>query len=185
MTWYSLGARKIMKTLAITLVACCLLLAIPTHAQDKPVPHAMFGAETGTVSRESVPASVTAQLTPLIGELQAAAGAHDTDRFMALYARRADLVAVFNGEEIRGWEDLHAQQLKWWKNGKSDVVYTPRGAPEILVLGPDAAVVTLLLDSTRTAADGTASKNSFAISMVWKKLPEGWRMVYSHESTVH
>jgi ketosteroid isomerase-like protein len=102
-----------------------------------------------------------------------------------LYAPRAELIAVFNGEEFHGWDDLHAQQLKWWKNGKSDAVYTERGSPEFTVLGPDTAVVTLLEGSTRTGADGTAVKNEFAISMVWKKLAEGWRIVYSHESTVH
>jgi ketosteroid isomerase-like protein len=162
-----------MKTLAITLVACCVLLAAPTRDAGQ------------MITLQNASADVERALRPLIGELQEAAGAHDTDRFMAFYARRADLAAVFNGEEIHGWEDLHAQQLKWWQNGKSDVVYTQRAAPEFTVLGPDAAVVTLLLDSTRTAADGTASKNSFAISMVWKKLAEGWRIVYSHESTVH
>jgi uncharacterized protein (TIGR02246 family) len=162
-----------MKALVLGMVACCILLAVPTRDPGQ------------MITLQNASADVERALRPLIGELQAAAGAHDTDRFMAFYARRADLVAVFNGEPIHGWEDLHAQQLKWWKNGKSDVVYTQRGAPEILVLGPDAAVVTLLLDSTRTGADGTASKNSFAISMVWKKLPEGWRIVYSHESTVH
>jgi uncharacterized protein (TIGR02246 family) len=162
-----------MKTLAITLVACCVLLAAPTRDVGQ------------MITLQNASADVERALRPLLDELQAAAGAHDTDRFMAFYARRADLVAVFNGEEIHGWDDLHAQQLKWWKNGKSDVVYTQRAAPEFTVLGPDAAVVTLLLDSTRTGADGTASKNSFAISMVWKKLAEGWRIVYSHESTVH
>ena len=80
----------------------------------------------------------------MLDELQAAANAHDTDRFMAFYIKGEGLMAVFNGEEIHGWDDLHAQQLKWWKNGKIDAVYTQRGAPEFTVLGPDAAVVTLL-----------------------------------------
>jgi uncharacterized protein (TIGR02246 family) len=162
-------------------VACCVLVAgwaeTATRAETK--------AAGQMITLQNAAAQVEQALRPLVDELQAAANAHDTDRFMALYARRAELIAVFNGEEFHGWDDLHAQQLKWWKNGKSDAVYTERGSPEFTVLGPDTAVVTLLEGSTRTGADGTAVKNEFAISMVWKKLLEGWRIVYSHESTVH
>ena len=176
-----------MKIAAINLVACCIWLGIAATAagQAKPPQQATFGEATGTVSRAQVSNSVTKELMPLLDQLQAAANAHDTDRFMAFYIKGEGLTAVFNGEAIHGWDDLHAQQLKWWNHGKSDAVYTQSAAPEIFVLGPDAAVVTLLLDSSRTAADGATSKNSFAISMVWQKLPQGWRIVYSHESTVH
>jgi ketosteroid isomerase-like protein len=159
-----------MKTLLLSLVACCVLVG--------------GWAESTASTQRSL--TVSEQLWPLLDELQAAANAHDTDRFMALYIKGEGLVGVFNGEEIRGWDNLYAQQLKWWNHGKSDVVYTQRATPEIFVLGPDAAVVTLLLDSTRTAADGSTVKNQFAISMVWKKFIQGgWKMVYSHESTVH
>jgi ketosteroid isomerase-like protein len=172
-----------MKNLAAwVVVACCVLVAgwaeSATRAETK--------AAGQMITLQNAAAQVEQALRPLVDELQAAANAHDTDRFMALYARRAELIAVFNGEEFHGWDDLHAQQLKWWKNGKSDAVYTERGSPEFTVLGPDTAVVTLLLDSTRTAADGSTVKNQFAISMVWKKFIQGgWKLVYSHESTVH
>jgi ketosteroid isomerase-like protein len=166
-----------MKTLALTLVACCILLAVSPRAS---------GQKTTLPSTVEISDSVTKELSPLLGELQAAANAHDTDRFMAFYIKGEGLVAVFNGEEIRGWDNLYAQQLKWWNHGKSDVVYTERGLTEIMALGPDAAVVTMPLDSTRSAADGSVSKNSFVISMVWRKsLQDGWQIVYSHESTVH
>jgi ketosteroid isomerase-like protein len=61
-----------------------------------------------------------------------------------------------------------------------------QGTPEIMVLGPDAAVVTLFESSTRTGADGKPSTIQLAISMVWQKyIQGGWKIVYSHESTVH
>jgi uncharacterized protein (TIGR02246 family) len=161
-------------------VLCCVLVG-----WAETTTRAEVNAAAQMITLQNAAADVERALRPLLDELQAAANVHDTDRFMALYARRPDLIAVFNGEEIRGWDDLHAQQLKWWKNGKIDAVYTERGTAEFTVLGPDAAVVTLLEGSTRTGADGTAVKNEFAISMVWKKLLEGWRIVYSHESTVH
>jgi ketosteroid isomerase-like protein len=165
-----------MKTFAIGVLACFVLVAPPRAS----------GQKTTLPSTVEIADSVTKELTPLLDELQAAANAHDTDRFMAFYSKGEGLVAVFNGEEIRGWDNLYSQQLKWWNHGQSNVVYTERGIPEILVLGPDVAVVTLIEESTRTAADGTPAKNQFAISMVWKKFVQGgWKLVYSHESTVH
>jgi ketosteroid isomerase-like protein len=171
------------KLVGWVVVACCVFL-LGAAGQNKPTQ--ATGQKTALPSTAEISESVSKELEPLLDELQAAANAHDTDRFMALYIKGEGLVAVFNGEEMRGWDNLYAQQLKWWNHGKSDVVYAQRAAPEIFVLGPDAAVVTLLLDSTRTAADGSTVKNQFAISMVWRKFIQGgWKMVYSHESTVH
>jgi ketosteroid isomerase-like protein len=123
------------------------------------------------------------QLRPLLQELDAAAKARDTDRFMAAYLRQPALLWLINGTEIHGWDDLRAQQLKWWSGGKSDVVYSDRGPAEFTVLSPDAVIVTEMKESSRTMPDGTTGKNQFAISMVWRKLPEGWKIVYGHEST--
>ena len=118
-------------------VACCVLVA----GWAETAIRAETKAAGQMITLQNAAAQVEQALRPLVDELQAAANAHDTDRFMALYARRAELIAVFNGEEFHGWDDLHAQQLKWWKNGKSDAVYTERGTPEFTVLGPDTAVV--------------------------------------------
>jgi hypothetical protein len=86
---------------------------------------------------------------------------------------------------IQGWDSLRENQLKWWLNGKSDVVYTLKGKSEFQVLSPTIVAVTQLETSTRTLPSGETGKNDFAISMIWQKLPEGWRVVYDHESTVH
>ena len=77
---------------------------------------------TGLARAQST--SLTAdQLLPLLNEQMLAANAHDTDRFLATYVHSPDLVFIANGQIIRGWDSLHEQQLKWWKDGKSDVVY--------------------------------------------------------------
>lgn len=130
-------------------------------------------------------ASVTRQIEPLLTEMMAAANAHDTDRYMMAFMRGPDVVFAFNGTIIQGWADLDAQQLKWWNNGKSDVVYAERGAPVITVLARDAAVVTMGLDSHRTMANGQAVTGTAVVTMVWQKRPEGWRVVQAHESTIH
>ena len=89
---------------------------------------------------------------------------------------------MLNGEVIHGWDALYAQQLKWWRNGKSDVRYTAAGPQEFMTLAPDVVVTTLSLTSVRTLSNGKISKGSFAVTDIWKKLPEGWRIVYGHES---
>lgn len=63
--------------------------------------------------------SVADQILPLLSEQLFAANAHDTDRFLATYVHSPELVFIANGQIIRGWDSLHDQQLKWWKNGKT------------------------------------------------------------------
>ena len=141
---------------------------------------ALAGAQTSPATTRSV----QKQLEPVFAEMLAAANAHDTDRFMAPYLRRSSFIFVFNGAIIKGWEAARAQQLKWWNNGKSDVVYAYSSAPEVTVLGPDAAVVTQPLSATRTLPDGKKSTGEIVATTVWQKFPEGWRGVQVHESTV-
>ena len=129
--------------------------------------------------------SVRRQIEPILQEQMLAANAHDTDRFMAAYLHGASLVFVFNGVVYNGWNDLEAQQLKWWNNGKSDVAYVQRGSAEFTVLSPDVAIVMSPLESRRTLPSGEVSLGQFAVTMVWQKRPEGWRIVQAHESTVH
>ncbi len=144
-----------------------------------------FAVPANAQSKSSSSASPQDELRPLIARLEAAANAHDTDKFLELYLRSPELVFVVNGDVIHGFDDLRAQQLKWWKNGKSDVVYTRRAEPEFTVISDKAVVVTLLIGSERTGADGKVAKNAAAISLVWQKFSEGWRVVYTHESTEH
>jgi ketosteroid isomerase-like protein len=126
--------------------------------------------------------SVQKQLEPLMAQMLAAANAHDTDRFMALYLRQPSFVFTFNGMIINGWEAARTQQLKWWNNGKSDVVYKYSSPPEVTVLGSDAAVVTQPISASRTLPDGKRSTSEIVATTVWQKFPEGWRGVQVHES---
>jgi hypothetical protein len=57
------------------------------------------------------------------------------------------------------------------------------GKPTFLEPAPGLVVTTILLKSRRAMPDGQISKGEFAISSLWQKRPEGWRVIYSHEST--
>lgn len=124
------------------------------------------------------------QVQPFVAASVEAANAHDTDSYMALFQKSSNLVFAIDGRIIRGWDGLHAQQLIWWKNGKSDAVYTVTAAPEFDTLASDTVLVTQLFSSRRTGADGKPSVGTAVVTSVWKRLPEGWRIVYAHESWV-
>ena len=47
----------------------------------------------------------------------------------AFYAHDPAVILIFNGEQITGWEAISDKQREWWKNGKTDVVYTMKGEP--------------------------------------------------------
>lgn len=111
------------------------------------------------------PVLVQQQSEMLSDDMARAVNAHDTERYMALFA--------INGRVIHGWDALHAQQLRWWRNGKSDVVYTQSGPTGLLPLDADAVVTTQVLSSRSTGRDGKTSTGSFVVTSVWKKCRRG------------
>jgi ketosteroid isomerase-like protein len=126
--------------------------------------------------------SVQQQLQPILNEMMLAAKAHDTDRFTAVYLHQPGLVFVFDGKVIHGWDELREQQLQWWRHGKTDVVYTQNRPVEFTQLSREAVVTTQSMSSRRKLPDGKVSTGSFVVTDVWQKLPQGWQIVYSHES---
>lgn len=142
-------------------------------------------AQTGSSQvPPSVQQAVEQQIRPLLDEMMLAANAHDTNRFLATYLHQPTLVFVFNGDVTKGWDRVQALQLKWWNNGKSDVVYTERSPVEFTVLSPNVAVVVKPMTSRRTLPSGEVSTGNFAVTEVWQKRAEGWRVIQVHESTV-
>jgi ketosteroid isomerase-like protein len=123
------------------------------------------------------------QIAPLLDSQVVAANAHDTDRFLKYFLHDSTLVQVFNGEVTVGYPAVRALQLRWWNNGRSDVVYRRAAPPSYLVLDSGAVVVTEPLTAERTGADGKVARGTIAVTMIWQKRPEGWRVAYQHEST--
>ena len=138
----------------------------------------------------SAPADIDAEtarseVAPLLAEMGAAANAHDIERHVGFYAHDPSVLLIFNGEAILGWEAIRDKQREWWQNGKTDVVYTMQGKPDFRVPGPGVVVTTIFMKSRRTMPGGEIKEGNFAVSAVWQKRPEGWRVIYSHESTTH
>lgn len=144
----------------------------------------MFGAIliAGDAWGQSVSSPAEQAIRPAMAKMFKAANAHNTDAFMAAMVRSPKLVFAINGEVVRGWDALHAQQLKWWNDGKSDARYVENGAPAFMALGPDIEVVTWRLVGTGTAHSAKAITSDFVVTYIWQHLPQGWRIVYGHES---
>ena len=132
---------------------------------------------------EPAPSS-EAQLQPLLDEMLLAANAHDTDRFMAVYANSPSLVVTFDDMTMRGWKTVRDQQLEWWNGGNSDAVYRMRSAPTITPISEDVVATLQSMEVTSTGPDGAKGTMQVVATSVWRKLPEGWRIVLAHESLI-
>ena len=143
---------------------------------------AFVGLAGGSACAQSAASPAEQAIRPVMAKMFKAANAHDTDAFMAAMVHNPKLVFAINGEVIRGWDALHAQQLKWWKNGKSDAKYVQNGAPAFMAIGPDVEIVTWPLVGSGTAHSAKAATSDFVVTYVWQRLPQGWRIVYGHES---
>lgn len=129
---------------------------------------------------------VVAEIMPLFTAMQDAANAHDAEAHLACYMRSPALTFVVNGTVIRGWDALLAQQRKWWPGGRiapTDAAHQPYrlvAGPDFVV-GPGLAMVTFVVDARRVRPEGTTLR-PLAISQLWRKRAEGWRIVHAHES---
>jgi ketosteroid isomerase-like protein len=167
----------------------------PFTADDRKVIDSVFGPDPGgpdVVGPEQDGGNATgapmpleafdSAVRPLLAELEASANAHDTDRHMGLYAREPSLTFVFNGEIVRGWDQLRQLQCQWWSDDKPRGGYKYLDGPIIEALGDDAGVTTLLIAAEKKAADGSVVAKTLAYSALWRRFPEGWRITLAHES---
>ena len=126
-----------------------------------------------------------AEILPLSEAMGAAAKAHDAEKHLSYYARDPDLLFVINDRAIVGYDALLKQQREWWQDGKTDVKYTAVGEPYFRMPAPGLVMMTSFHTSRRTMADGTTRNTRFGFSALWQRRPEGWRIIYAHESSVN
>ena len=134
------------------------------------------------VAQTNLPQGAKQEIDSGLKEQSQAANAHDTDLFLHSFFHSPELTFVVFGEVIHGFDALHAEQLRWWKNGKADAVYTARDPVEYHPLAPGLVLVTQAMRSRRTGPDGKPVEKDFVVTTIWKSLPEGWRVIYGHES---
>jgi len=102
----------------------------------------------------------------------------DLDGFMAGYWKSPDLVFFSNGSETRGWQaTLDRYRARYQGEGKQmGTLDFPQ--LDIVTLGAEAA-----LARGRWRLKMTDGKELTGMtSVVFRKLPEGWRIVHDHSS---
>ena len=131
------------------------------------------------------PPNPRAEVAAALKGMGDAANAHDVERHVGYYAHIPNVTLVADGEPFIGWETIRDKQQEWWNNGKTDVVYQVQRPPDVFELAPNVVVTTLLMKAHRTLPSGEVKESRFAVSSIWQKRSEGWKVVYSHESTSH
>jgi uncharacterized protein (TIGR02246 family) len=145
------------RTRALAIICCILMPAIvsaaPTQTQN-----------------------ATAQIRSVLRAQQEAWNRGDIDRFMNGYARSAPTVFVSEDTVRRGWETVRERYRKKYSDRAKMGTLTFSDL-EITLLSPDAAVV-LGRWSLRRANDQPHGR----FTLIFKRLPEGWRIVHDHTS---
>ncbi|MFT3968354.1 MAG: nuclear transport factor 2 family protein [Sphingobium sp.] len=146
------------------LVAIALLLSAPANAEL---------ASAGAQDPES-------EVRTAIAGMNKAASDLDADRFMDWYWNSPSLTITFDGETMRGWQPVLDQQRKWWSDKQAGIRFLEQRPAEIVAR--DADVVTSVQWMTVGSGTEGARPAQLVITSVWKKLPEGWRIVLAHET---
>jgi ketosteroid isomerase-like protein len=120
--------------------------------------------------------NATAQIRSVLRAQQDAWNRGDIDGFMNGYARSASTVFVSEDTIRRGWETVRERYREKYSDRAKMGALTFSDL-EITLLSPDAAVA-LGRWSLQRANDQPHGR----FTLIFKRLPEGWRIVHDHTS---
>ena len=149
----SLGIRRALTIIFCTSVAA-IVSAVPTQSQN-----------------------ATAQIRSVLRAQQDAWNRGDVDGFMNGYGRSASTVFVSEDTIRRGWETVRERYRKKYSD-RAKMGTLAFSDLEIMLLSPDAGVV-LGRWSLKRANDQPHGR----FTLIFKRLPEGWRIVHDHTSS--
>ena len=122
------------------------------------------------------PPNSAAEIQSVLTTQQDAWNRGDIDTFMNGYARSASTVFVSEDEVGRGWETVRDRyRVKYSDRAKMGTLNFSE--IEVTMLSPDAAVV---LGRWRLERGNDEPHGRF--TLIFKRLPEGWRIVHDHTS---
>ena len=124
---------------------------------------------------EQAPNSV-AEIQSILTAQQDAWNRGDIDSFMNGYARSPSTVFVSEDEVRRGWETVRDRyHMRYSDRAKMGTLSFSE--IEVTMLSPDAAVV---LGRWKLKRENDEPHGRF--TLIFKRLPEGWRIVHDHTS---
>ena len=133
-------------------------------------------AVTTASGQEPDDASVVSEIRTVLHAQQGAWNGGDIDSFMNGYARDETTVFVSGDEVMRGWQTVRDRYLKKYSDRAKMGILTFSDL-EIEQLGPDSAVALGRWELKR------ASDNPHGhFTLIFRKTPDGWRIVHDHTS---
>jgi uncharacterized protein (TIGR02246 family) len=117
-----------------------------------------------------------AAMTGVLNAQQAAWNRGDVDAFLEGYWRSPELTFSGAGGVARGWDAVRARYKKTYADREA-MGQLQFSELEFRFLGPDAALVLGHWHLTRTSGNLGG-----VFSLVWQRLPEGWRIIHDHTS---
>lgn len=117
-----------------------------------------------------------AEIQSVIRAQQEAWNRGDIDGFMNGYARSASTVFISEDTIRRGWETVRDRYRQKYSNRKEMGTLT-FSEIETTLLSPDSAVVL-----GRWSLDRAKDRPHGRFTLIFKRLPEGWRIVQDHTS---
>ena len=118
------------------------------------------------------------EVRTVIAAMNKAAEELDADEFMRSYWDSPDLVITFDGQTMRGWTTILGEQRRWWSDKSAGITFKEERAPEIVAQSDD--IVTSI--QWMKVAKAGSKPSQLVITSVWKKVPQGWRVVVAHET---
>jgi len=121
-------------------------------------------------------ANAVADIQSVLHAQQDAWNRGDIDGFMDGYARAASTVFISEDEVRRGWETVRARYRQKYSD-RTKMGALTFSEIEVTLLSPDAAVV---LGRWRLKRANDEPHGRF--TLIFKLLPEGWRIMHDHTS---
>lgn len=134
----------------------------------------MVGCQTAPFGQSTAEAAIRAVLE------QQARGWNDgsIERFMQGYAKRDGIRFASGGEVQRGWQPVFDRYVKKYGD-RAAMGRLTFSDEEITMLSADAALV-----MGRWQLQRENDEPSGLFTLIFRKLPEGWRIVHDHTSAV-
>jgi len=134
-----------------------------------------------SAAAQTTPASAnptTAAITTVLHAQVAAWNHHDLEAFMSGYWNSPDLTFFSGGHENRGWQRALDHYRTTYTGPGHDMGKLEFANLRVEPLGPDAAFVRG--EYHLTMPDGRTPHGLF--TLVFRKFPEGWKIIHDHSS---
>lgn len=137
----------------------------------------LFVLMAGCAGRPKVAQDADTAIRSVLAAQQAAWNRQDLAGFMAGYARGDQTRFASGGDVTRGWQTVFDRYAR--RYGTAEAMGRLNfSAVEVTVLGDDSAVA-----FGRWELERSADRPWGLFTLVFRRLPEGWRVVHDHTSS--